>query len=63
VNKTKIEWCDSTLNPVVGCPFCTSDKIKANPNGLADGTRFICEGCGRKFDYPIKRAKRKDEII
>lgn len=20
MNKTKIEWCDSTLNPVVGCP-------------------------------------------
>ena len=24
MNKTKIEWCDSTLNPVVGCTFnCT----------------------------------------
>lgn len=40
-----------------GCPFCTSDKIKANPNGIADGVKFICESCKRKFDAPIKRGK------
>jgi DNA repair photolyase len=26
MNKTKIEWCDATINPVVGClhncPYC-----------------------------------------
>ncbi len=31
VNKTKIEWCDSTLNPVIGCTygceFCYARKL------------------------------------
>ena len=30
MNKTKIEWCDSTLNSVVGCtygcPYCYARK-------------------------------------
>ena len=31
MQKTKIEWCDSTWNPVTGClngcPFCYAKKI------------------------------------
>ena len=31
MNKTKIDWCDSTVNPVVGCPngcpYCYARKI------------------------------------
>lgn len=31
MNKTKIEWCDSTLNPVIGCthncPFCYARRM------------------------------------
>lgn len=31
MNKSKIEWCDSTWNPVTGClhncPYCYADKI------------------------------------
>lgn len=31
MNKTKIDWCDCTLNPVVGCtygcPFCYAQRI------------------------------------
>lgn len=31
MKKTKIEWCDSTLNPVIGCtfgcPFCYAKKL------------------------------------
>jgi len=45
MNKTKIEWCDYTWNPVTGCkhgcPFCYARKIanrfdgtKAFPNGF-----------------------------
>lgn len=33
MNKTKIEWCDSTLNPVVGCtygcPYCYARKMNS----------------------------------
>ena len=45
-----------------GCPFCTSDKIKVNLNGLVDGTKFICENCKRKFDNPIKRGKKTNNV-
>ena len=31
MNKTRIEWCDSTWNPVTGClhgcPYCYAEKI------------------------------------
>ncbi len=31
MNQTKIEWCDKTLNPVVGCsygcPYCYARRI------------------------------------
>ena len=31
MNKTKIDWCDSTVNPVVGCPngcaYCYAHRI------------------------------------
>lgn len=47
--KTKIEWCDSTVNPVsgcsVGCGYCYAEKIaKRNPRVFGTygaGARFV----------------------
>ena len=31
MNKTKIDWCDCTINPVVGCPngckYCYAERM------------------------------------
>jgi len=40
LNKTKIEWCDATLNPVVGCTFnceyCYARKMNQRFNWVED---------------------------
>lgn len=40
MNKTKIEWCDKTLNPVVGCsygcPYCHARRINARFHYVPD---------------------------
>lgn len=40
MNKTKIEWCDKTLNPVVGCsygcPYCYARRINARFHYVPD---------------------------
>jgi protein gp37 len=40
MNKTKIEWCDSTLNPVVGCSFgcsyCYANKLNSRFKWISD---------------------------
>ena len=40
MNKTKIEWCDSTLNPVVGCtygcPYCYARNMNKRFNWIDD---------------------------
>jgi protein gp37 len=40
MNKTKIEWCDSTLNPVVGCTygcdFCYARKMNSRFGWVKD---------------------------
>ena len=52
MNKTKIEWCDSTWNPVTGClhgcEYCYARKI-ANRFGRAFGKEenFIGSKIGR----------------
>lgn len=37
MNKTKIEWCDSTWNPVTGCrhgcPYCYAQRIAKRYGG------------------------------
>lgn len=66
MNKTKIEWCDSTWNPVTGCrhgcEYCYANRI-ANRFGkkLPDLSRYPegnngCHIVGNKFDnnpYPF----------
>ena len=40
MNKTKIEWCDKTLNPVVGCsygcPYCYARRLNARFHYIPD---------------------------
>ena len=40
MNQTKIEWCDKTLNPVVGCsygcPYCYARRINARFHYVPD---------------------------
>lgn len=57
MNKTKIEWCDTTWNPVTGCyhtcPYCYARKI---------ATRFA--GCGNIYDGNfVKNKKVGDKLI
>ena len=41
MNKTKIEWCDATWNPVVGCKhgcdYCYAKRIAARFGGYNRG--------------------------
>lgn len=43
MNKTKIEWCTATLNPVVGCsfgcPYCYAERINRRFHYVEDFTR------------------------
>lgn len=56
MNKTKIEWCDSTWNPVTGClhncPYCYARKIahrfSPEAEGMKKGAQYagMCkDGC------------------
>jgi len=55
MQKTKIEWCDSTWNPVTGClhscEYCYARKI-ANRfgHGFADGSEHFL---GEPMGYPV----------
>ena len=73
MNKTKIEWCDSTWNPVTGClhgcEYCYARKI-ANRFGRAFGKEenFIgstwsteADGNNHILELPIKD-ERKEKI-
>lgn len=65
MNKTKIEWCDMTWNPVTGClhgcEYCYAKKI-ANRfgHGDSDGGEhdlhkpIVCKSVGRIDPYPYK---------
>lgn len=57
MNKTKIEWCDSTWNPVTGCyhdcEYCYARKI---------ATRFAGLGCFSDENI-IKQIKVGDKLI
>lgn len=60
MNKTKIEWCDSTWNPVTGClhgcEYCYASKI-ANRFGCGMNVpHVLCEPIksnGRVQSYPL----------
>jgi protein gp37 len=49
MNKTKIEWCDQTLNPIVGCKnncnFCYAEK-------MAGRNLWGCEKCRQFIPHP-----------
>lgn len=56
MNKTKIEWCDSTWNPVTGClhncEYCYARKIAERfaerlDGGIADYTTASCRKEGQ----------------
>ena len=67
MNKTKIEWCDSTWNPVTGCyhgcPYCYARNMinrfsgKAYIIAPADGVKEINEPVkdenGKRIPYPF----------
>lgn len=40
MKKTKIDWCDSTLNPVIGCgngcPYCYAERLNKRFNFIHD---------------------------
>lgn len=37
---TKIDWCDSTINPVIGCkkgcPYCYAERLNKRFNFIPD---------------------------
>ena len=45
MNKTKIDWCDSTLNPVMGCPngceYCYGRKLNCRWHFVADWSKPV----------------------
>ena len=51
MNKTKIEWCDSTWNPVTGCkhdcPYCYARRISARYGGWTTGGKKITANFGK----------------
>lgn len=67
--KTKIDWCDSTWNPVTGClhgcAYCYARKIAErfggvdyedeleNRYGMYDVVRLHAEGDTHELDYPL----------
>lgn len=67
MNKTKIEWCDSTWNPVTGCyhgcPYCYARNMinrfsgKAYITAPAEGVKEINEPVkdenGKRIPYPF----------
>ena len=49
--KTKIEWCDSTINPTMGCSGCVLRKDHCYAATLC--TRYAgCKGWPQSFDRP-----------
>ena len=51
MNKTKIEWCDSTWNPVTGCkhdcPYCYARRISARYGGWTTGGKKVTANFGK----------------
>ena len=45
MKKTKIDWCDSTINPVVGCsrncPYCYAKKINDRFHITPDFSKLV----------------------
>mgnify|MGYP003056095369 CR=1 FL=1 len=48
MNKTKIEWCDSTWNPVTGCrhgcPYCYARSVAGRFGGRWDDSSYRSKG-------------------
>lgn len=61
MQKTKIEWCDSTWNPITGCyndcDYCYARNIvkrfgKANSNHIRDLKEPVYDQSGKRVAYP-----------
>ena len=57
MNETKIEWCEKTLNPVVGCsfgcPYCYARRLNTRFKWVEDGDEVQGHGeCQIAFDCP-----------
>lgn len=61
MNRTKIEWCDATLNPVVGCsfgcPYCYAERINRRFHYVEDFSkpRFFPERLDKLKRGPAKK--------
>jgi protein gp37 len=71
MNKTAIEWCDQTWNPVTGCnhncPYCYA-KIYANRFGGYYDEKFWCNHYGSAekievLDKPLKKQKKNGDLM
>jgi len=66
MNKTDIDWCDMTWNPVTGCrhdcPYCYAQKIAKRFGGHDDGkVTFTADGLP-VLDGPMVRKKKNGEL-
>ena len=61
MNKTKIEWCDMTWNPVTGCPYCYARKIAERFSGGNDSNavyeRAHCHDCTQPGDERLREKR------
>lgn len=72
MNKTKIDWCDSTWNPVTGClhgcEYCYARKIAKRFGGFTEledtdlDYQKICESGIAEIDQPLKFINGKGKI-
>lgn len=69
MNKTKIEWCDSTWNPVTGClhncEYCYARKIANRFGTLYKGEEILPEDEGLEFlpDEPDRFYELSEPIL
>lgn len=60
MNKTKIEWCDRTWNPVTGClhncPYCYAKKIAER---FAKQGDEHCHDCTQPIDDRLREQRYK----
>jgi protein gp37 len=65
MNKTGIEWCDETWNPVVGCTPVSKGCAHCYAKGQAKRNRKRCAACGtftphfhpERLDQPLRQKK------
>lgn len=67
MNKTKIDWCDSTWNPVTGClhgcEYCYARKIAKRFGGWTDCDGDTCHDVILKDDSPVRILEKPLQIM